>query len=704
MLNDTVGGISKDLTLSPSGDYCNYYGEGDNLTLQISANQGGATGYTTPEPFSSYQEGDANGTVCQANGSHWGQEIRSGVSGYSCPQGSKTPCGMHHYVSFTSQGSNHRPWSGVFGEPSLVVSAEADTATFTHSGLYYGGWSYVCPEVEDTSSHGVIEYCLEEWRSANDESSYKGEAFGECNNPFSQIRSLFYSGTQYATEMAGSANSTESAGNAHYEARITKTNLINAAKLVNSNCAGWHLSENPENYALIGVEQGVEGWDGLTEMAGSTGNLRLHTEYTPKPPTATTSAASGVSQAQATLNGTVNPNGAETKYYFEYGTSTSYGSSTSEVSAGSGTTSTPVNAVATSLVPGTLYHYRLVAKNVGGSSYGSDQTFYTQSAEYVFYRGPNGGLENGYWTGSYWEFGAIGSASAVTGNPSPVLLPTGKTLARGIIDVFYRGTNGGLQNWYWSGSAWSFASIGTEKAIEGSPSAIALPENHIDVFYRGTTGGLQNWYWNGSTWSYSAIGAEKVMAGEPDAIALPEGHIDVFYRGTTGGLQNDYWNGSTWSYGAIGSEKVMEGNPSAIALPENHIDVFYRGTTGGLQNWYWNGSTWSYGAIGSEKVMAGNPSAVALSEGHINVFYRATNNGLQNWYWSSPTWSYGAIGSEKTMSGDPNAVTWPNGNIDVFYRGPGEILENWFWSTPTWSQGALSGEKAIAGEPSAVAW
>jgi hypothetical protein len=370
------GGISADLGLSSNGDYCNYYGVGDNLTLQISGNQGGATGYTTPEPFSSYQEGDANGSVCQANGSHWGQEVRSGVSGNLCGTGT---CGMHHYASFVNQRSDNLPWSGVFGEPSLVISAEADVQTFTHSGTSYGGWGYVCPVLEDTepSFHGVIEYCVEEWRSSNDASSWKGEGFGECGGSSAIIHSLFYSGTQYVTEMSGSANSTESAGNAHYEAKITRTNLINAVKLVNSNCAGWHLSENPENYALIGVEQGLEGWDGLTELAGSTGNLQLHTEYTPRPPSVTTTTPTAVQFRRAAANGTVNPYGSDTHYFFQYGRNTSYGSTTGEVDAGSGASAVHASTTISGLEPNTTYHYRIVASNAGGTTYGGDQEFTT---------------------------------------------------------------------------------------------------------------------------------------------------------------------------------------------------------------------------------------------------------------------------------------------------------------------------------------
>ncbi|HEY8501370.1 MAG TPA: hypothetical protein VIL21_01680, partial [Solirubrobacterales bacterium] len=53
-------------------------------------------------------------------------------------------------------------------------------------------------------------------------------------------------------------------------------------------------------------------------------------------PSVETLPASSVAETTATLNGKVNPNGLETKFYFEYGTTTSYGSKTAETNAGSG--------------------------------------------------------------------------------------------------------------------------------------------------------------------------------------------------------------------------------------------------------------------------------------------------------------------------------------------------------------------------------
>jgi len=92
-------------------------------------------------------------------------------------------------------------------------------------------------------------------------------------------------------------------------------------------------------------------------------------------PMVSTGTASSVTETSATLNGTVNPNGVSTTYYFEYGTTTSYGSRTSEMNAGSGDSAVSVSADIAGLTEETTYHFRLVATNTNGTTYGSDGTF-----------------------------------------------------------------------------------------------------------------------------------------------------------------------------------------------------------------------------------------------------------------------------------------------------------------------------------------
>jgi phosphodiesterase/alkaline phosphatase D-like protein len=92
-------------------------------------------------------------------------------------------------------------------------------------------------------------------------------------------------------------------------------------------------------------------------------------------PTVVTGAASEIGPKKAVLNGTVNPRGQATTYYFEYGPSAGYGTKTSTTSAGSGTSTTSVAKTISGLDPGREYHYRLVATNASGTSAGADQTF-----------------------------------------------------------------------------------------------------------------------------------------------------------------------------------------------------------------------------------------------------------------------------------------------------------------------------------------
>jgi streptogramin lyase len=92
---------------------------------------------------------------------------------------------------------------------------------------------------------------------------------------------------------------------------------------------------------------------------------------------AVTEAATEVKSTTAKLNGTVNPEGLETKYKFEYGKTTSYGTSTSEVSAGSSVSNQAVSQTVSSLSPETTYHFRVVATNSTGTTNGEDKSIKT---------------------------------------------------------------------------------------------------------------------------------------------------------------------------------------------------------------------------------------------------------------------------------------------------------------------------------------
>lgn len=96
------------------------------------------------------------------------------------------------------------------------------------------------------------------------------------------------------------------------------------------------------------------------------------------PPAVVTGVVTDRTGTGATLRGTVNPFGVVTTYHFEYGTDTGYGSRVplaDDHYAGTGHSPKSVFARAEGLQAGVTYHYRLVAENEAGKSFGADRTF-----------------------------------------------------------------------------------------------------------------------------------------------------------------------------------------------------------------------------------------------------------------------------------------------------------------------------------------
>jgi hypothetical protein len=86
-----------------------------------------------------------------------------------------------------------------------------------------------------------------------------------------------------------------------------------------------------------------------------------------------------VGYSTATIKAEINPNEAATTYRFEYGPTTSYGASipSPDGEIGLGTEPVEVSQRLTNIQAGTTYHYRVVATNAEGTTYGPDEIFIT---------------------------------------------------------------------------------------------------------------------------------------------------------------------------------------------------------------------------------------------------------------------------------------------------------------------------------------
>jgi hypothetical protein len=99
------------------------------------------------------------------------------------------------------------------------------------------------------------------------------------------------------------------------------------------------------------------------------------------PPTATTAAASDIHHTKATLNGHLDPNGGAeiTDCHFDWGTTNTYGNTTSCTQGNSYSAPADVSATVTGLEPGKTYHYRLNISTGTSTATGTDQTVETSA-------------------------------------------------------------------------------------------------------------------------------------------------------------------------------------------------------------------------------------------------------------------------------------------------------------------------------------
>jgi hypothetical protein len=141
-------------------------------------------------------------------------------------------------------------------------------------------------------------------------------------------------------------------------------------------------------YGLTAGPVPVTGGQAHADVSGLSANTTYHftiaggqdltfkTLPNPTPPGIADQHATPVNPGQEHVSATLDANGAETTYYFQYGRSTSYGNRSEPVTVPAESVGT-VQAELTDLRPYTRYHWRLFARNAAGNTAGRDHTFRT---------------------------------------------------------------------------------------------------------------------------------------------------------------------------------------------------------------------------------------------------------------------------------------------------------------------------------------
>lgn len=278
-----------------------------------------------------------------------------------------------------------------------------------------------------------------------------------------------------------------------------------------------------QNQTVPAVPATVVGTDGNTNTQPLPGETPApDTSSTPASPVPTTNASAASTDTTAVVTGTVNPEGAITTYWYEYGTTKDLGKSTAQQAIGSGFSARATPGYITGLTKNTTYYFKLVAQNSLGTVAGEQYSFVTSS----FSSAPVGGIASA----------TTMAASGITAN-SVVLkgsVNPNKASTQYWFEIGKDGTLGGVT---------ALTSAGD--ASEGVTASVPVTglESGTTYYYRINA---QNKYGtvNGAILTFKTGG--KVVTVAPvvtTQVALSTGVTTAVVAGTVNpyGVQTSYW-------------------------------------------------------------------------------------------------------------------------------------------------------------------
>jgi hypothetical protein len=399
----------------------------------------------------------------------------------------------------------------------------------------------------------------------------------------------------------------------------------------------------------------------IQTSGGAPWRTRIASFNMPNMPSVITLPAYAITNTTATLSGTVNPHGLATNYHFEYGYTTAYGTSTATIYSGSGSSAIPVAASITGLTPESLVHFRLVAVNSDGTSYGNDLTFTTLCGLYSlpFFEGFATNSAPACWSqidqqgnGQIWQFGAITnqgtSNPALTGNyaflnsdaygsdgvqnvglVSPTLDLTGFTTAKLSFSHYFRpftASSGTLSYSIDNGANWveiqTFTSTSNPALFSQS-----LPEvtGHSQVKFKWNYIGVFGWYWAVDNVEITGLPINRQLS-----------NIDI-----TGGTMNCYNAAQTITVAGFGTTFKVRNGGSTTLIAGQKISILPGATV------YPGGYFWGY--IAPTGPFCTNPAYLPLQEENLTgISEEAPNTNIGNLFSVYPNPTNGKFTLELT--------------------------------------------------------
>jgi hypothetical protein len=425
-------------------------------------------------------------------------------------------------------------------------------------------------------------------------------------------------------------------------------------------------------------------------------------------PEVSTTANPPVGSTTATLDGWVNPKGAETRFYFQYGTTAAYGTNIPAPpgsSIGSGTSSQHVVQGISGLEPETTYHYRLLASNSQGTTYGADQAFRTTPATlgspsvlldqaddqtWVHSRSASSGtLQYANWKGSTgWSTVNLGTSMRAGSRQAPLLDKTTKQQW-----VYYADDNGQLKYWNWKvENGWRPYALGT--AVKQGTNPVAVLDQSTKqqwVYYVGTDGQLALWNWTmANGWQHYPL-STPVAPGTSPTVSFDEAtkETSVYYVKPDMQIGQLQWTVALgWRSATLGASARAGTSPTVVLHQGSKQQwIYFVAADGALKYFNYNPATpggWS-GPFALSASVAPNASPTAIIDPATYqqwVYYPDPSGNIDYWNWNSGSgWlPYSLTGPVAPGTSVAVALDLASKQQWVYYRNTSGSISYWNWN------------------------
>jgi hypothetical protein len=208
--------------------------------------------------------------------------------------------------------------------------------------------------------------------------------------------------------------------------------------------------------------------------------------------------------------------------------------------------------------------------SIGGAASSGPAAAAYGDAIHAFVTGTDGGVYENVLRGGAWS-GWTPLGGIATSAPAAIA-----RRGTNLLDLAVRGTDNQIYfRSFQPGAGWSgWGSLGGN--LTSGPALNSQDPGVVNVWFRGTDGQLVQKAWTGSAWrDWDFLGG--AITGAPSVVSREQNMVDVFARGTTRALYQNHWQGgSGWRGWELVDPRPLDSTPVAASDSAGHVLLFAR--------------------------------------------------------------------------------------------------------------------------------